>query len=73
MNDMWRYLRHCFTPGVCAKHALRKNYFVGVSLSGPYFVCPQCVTDLASATPGNSEGFIEEKRREMDALKIAVD
>lgn len=72
MTSFLRYLRLACTPGVCAKHALRKNYLIGHSLSGPYYVCPQCIEERTAANSSNSPEFVERKRREMADLKIAV-
>lgn len=38
-----RKIKLFFTPGVCSRHELRKNYYVGESLSGSYYICPQCM------------------------------
>lgn len=40
---MLKKMKLFFTPGICSRHELRKNYYVGESLSGSYYVCPQCM------------------------------
>lgn len=81
MRKLLRWVRLVFTPGVCARHGLKKTWYVGDSLSGPYYVCPEhmherVLREFESRNMSMSESALPERlvefERKVASLRVPV-